>query len=122
MRAHTSNVVGLPRRVTIGQFAATTATICTSIAVQAYASATMNADWLPDDAPVRSLCGRMVCTRCGHIGADVRPDQAACLSGLTSAYGSIRRQGSPTTSVLMRALDPLQCTNWAVAKCLAYPA
>jgi hypothetical protein len=37
-------------------------------------SATMNADWLPDETPVRSLCLRMVCTRCGLIGADVRPD------------------------------------------------
>jgi hypothetical protein len=37
-------------------------------------SATMNGDRLPDDLPVRSLCGRMVCTVCGMIGADVRPD------------------------------------------------
>src|SRR5271165_6274510 len=37
-------------------------------------SATMNADWLPHEPPVRSLCRRMVCTRCGMIGADVRPD------------------------------------------------
>jgi hypothetical protein len=37
-------------------------------------SATMNANWLPDGMPVRSLCSRMVCTRCGMIGADVRPD------------------------------------------------
>ena len=37
-------------------------------------SATMNGDSLPDDLPVRSLCGRMVCTVCGMIGADVRPD------------------------------------------------
>jgi hypothetical protein len=36
--------------------------------------APINADWLPDEALVRSLCGRMVCTRCGYIGADVRPD------------------------------------------------
>jgi hypothetical protein len=36
--------------------------------------ATMNGDWLPDDAPVSSLCGRLVCTRCGMIGADVRSD------------------------------------------------
>jgi uncharacterized C2H2 Zn-finger protein len=34
----------------------------------------MNADHLPDETPVRSLCPRMVCTRCGMIGADVRPD------------------------------------------------
>jgi hypothetical protein len=38
-------------------------------------SAVMNADWLPDEIPVRSLCPRMVCTACGLIGADVRPDQ-----------------------------------------------
>lgn len=37
-------------------------------------SALMNADGLPDEMPVRSLCPRMVCTQCGMIGADVRPD------------------------------------------------
>ena len=31
-------------------------------------------DRFPDDMPVGSLCRRMVCTRCGYIGADVRPD------------------------------------------------
>jgi hypothetical protein len=36
-------------------------------------SATINADWLPDNVPVRSLCSCMVCARCGLIGADVRP-------------------------------------------------
>jgi hypothetical protein len=35
---------------------------------------TMNADWLPDETSVRSLCARMVCTRCGMVGADDRPD------------------------------------------------
>jgi hypothetical protein len=37
-------------------------------------SATLNADRLPDETPVRALCGRMICTACGLIGADVRPD------------------------------------------------
>jgi hypothetical protein len=37
-------------------------------------SVTINADCLPDELPVRSLCARMVCTRCGMVGADVRPD------------------------------------------------
>jgi hypothetical protein len=38
-------------------------------------NATTNADWLPDETPVRSLCRRMVCTRCGNDpGTDVRPD------------------------------------------------
>jgi hypothetical protein len=34
----------------------------------------MNGDGFPDDLPIRSLCDRMVCTVCGMIGADVRPD------------------------------------------------
>jgi hypothetical protein len=34
----------------------------------------MNGDWLPHDVAVRSLCGSMICTRCGFIGADVRLD------------------------------------------------
>jgi hypothetical protein len=37
-------------------------------------SATLNGNWLPDDTAVRSLCSRMVCTRCGMLGADVRLD------------------------------------------------
>jgi hypothetical protein len=37
-------------------------------------SATLSGDCFPDDLPVRSLCRQVVCTRCGHIGADVRPD------------------------------------------------
>jgi hypothetical protein len=40
-------------------------------------SAVLNADGLPDEMPVRSLCPRMVCTACGLIGADVRPDWSA---------------------------------------------
>jgi hypothetical protein len=35
-------------------------------------SAVINADWLPDEGPVRFLCSRMVCTACGLVGADVR--------------------------------------------------
>jgi hypothetical protein len=31
-------------------------------------------DHLPDETAVRPLGSRMVCTRCGHVGADVRPD------------------------------------------------
>jgi hypothetical protein len=34
----------------------------------------MNANWLPDETSVRSLCPRMLCTCCGYIGAEVRPD------------------------------------------------
>ncbi len=37
-------------------------------------SAIMHADHLPDDTLIRPLGARMVCTSCGHAGADVRPD------------------------------------------------
>jgi hypothetical protein len=37
-------------------------------------SAKLNADWLPDDTALLTLEPRMVCTACGLIGADVRPD------------------------------------------------
>jgi hypothetical protein len=37
-------------------------------------SATIEADRWPDDTAVRDLCRKAVCTRCGMIGADVRPD------------------------------------------------
>ena len=36
--------------------------------------AKLNADWLPDDAVLLALERRMVCTECGLIGADIRPD------------------------------------------------
>jgi hypothetical protein len=39
-------------------------------------SAGMNADHLSDETYIRPLGARMVCTRCGHLGADVRPDWA----------------------------------------------
>jgi hypothetical protein len=37
-------------------------------------NATLNADHMPDDTPIRPLGARMVCSRCGYGGADVRPD------------------------------------------------
>jgi hypothetical protein len=40
-------------------------------------SATLNADWLPDDTALLDLGHRMVCSRCGLIGADTRPDWTA---------------------------------------------
>jgi hypothetical protein len=38
-------------------------------------SAKLNADWLSDDTALLTLEPRMVCTACGLIGADVRPDR-----------------------------------------------
>jgi hypothetical protein len=37
-------------------------------------SATIEADRWPDDTAVRDLCPKAVCTKCGMIGADVRPE------------------------------------------------
>jgi hypothetical protein len=37
-------------------------------------SATVDADSWPDDTAIRDLCPKAVCTNCGIIGADVRPD------------------------------------------------
>jgi hypothetical protein len=36
-------------------------------------SRTVDADRWPDETAVRDLCPKAVCTRCGIIGADVRP-------------------------------------------------
>jgi hypothetical protein len=38
----------------------------------------MNVDHLPGDLTVPSFGPRMVCTRCGMIGADVRPNWQEC--------------------------------------------
>ncbi len=36
--------------------------------------ATIEADHWPDQTGIPDLCPKAVCTRCGVIGADVRPD------------------------------------------------
>ena len=58
-------------------------------------SATLNADSLPDQMVIRSLCRRMVCTACGLIGADVRPDW--------SPHTNKARPGSQHTCTDMQA-------------------
>jgi hypothetical protein len=37
-------------------------------------SATVDADRWPDDTALGDLCPKAVCTKCGIVGADVRPD------------------------------------------------
>ena len=37
-------------------------------------SATLNVDFLPDGTVLKALEPRMVCTNCGIVGAEVRPD------------------------------------------------
>jgi len=42
--------------------------------VRCWHSATVDADFLAGDVVLKSLEPRMVCSRCGLIGADVRPN------------------------------------------------
>jgi len=46
--------------------------------------ATLNADHMPDDTPIRPLGARMFCTRCGYRGADARPDWSPSITGAFS--------------------------------------
>jgi hypothetical protein len=38
----------------------------------------VNIDAWPDDVPVPSMGAHMRCTKCGHLGANVRPDWTHC--------------------------------------------
>jgi hypothetical protein len=44
-------------------------------------SAVMNADSFPDDTALPELGRRMVCTACGLVGADARPDWSSITGG-----------------------------------------
>jgi hypothetical protein len=44
-------------------------------------SATLTLDWLPDDTVLLELDRRMVCTSCGLIGGNVRPDWSSHTGG-----------------------------------------
>jgi hypothetical protein len=55
---------------------------------QCHHQAVLSADSWPDDMPVPSFGPRMVCTRCGIVGADARPnwqERPARLSGAGTA-------------------------------------
>jgi hypothetical protein len=51
----------------------------------------MDADHLSDDTLIRPLGNRMVCSRCGHVGADVRPNWAQKSEGAHGAGSAHRR-------------------------------
>lgn len=44
-------------------------------------SAIVEADHWGDQTAIRELCSKAVCTRCGMIGADVRPDWSPHVAG-----------------------------------------
>jgi hypothetical protein len=66
-------------------------------ATQCNHSAMVDADALSDDVPVRSLCPHMVCTHCGLIGADVRPDWSQTGSAPSWNERNPERRGDSVT-------------------------
>src|SRR5436190_24322387 len=55
-------------------------------------SATMNADHMPDKTPIRPLGARMVCSRCGDRGADVRPDWSPNVNKRHNLMAELKQQ------------------------------
>ena len=69
-------------------------------------SATMNGDHLADDAVIRALGPKMVCTHCGHIGADVRPDWRP-----KRHVGKYQRGDDPATILSNSAISAAICST-----------
>jgi hypothetical protein len=72
----------------------------------------LSADPWSDDAPVPSFGPRMVCTRCGIIGADARPnwrEQPARLSGAGTAPWPMSAERHRALEIL--AGSSLGCTE-----------
>jgi hypothetical protein len=73
--------------------------------------AVVSADSWPDDMPVPAFGPRMVCTRCGIIGADARPnwrEQPARLSGAGTAPCDERRAASASGTWCCK-ISPRSC-------------
>ena len=70
--------------------------------------ATMNADHLSDDTPIRPLGLRMVCIRCGHVGADVRQ--------MSRPSPAVQEESDYQRSVRVRScIRPLNAAVWPLA-------
>jgi hypothetical protein len=61
--------------------------------------AVLPADGWPDAVPVRAFAPRMVCTRCGIIGADARPNWREM-----KANGNWRTHQARTNTITMSAI------------------
>jgi hypothetical protein len=74
--------------------------------------AILSADTWPDHVPVPAFGPRMMCTRCGIIGADARPnwrEQPARLSGAGNRAMAVSRDQRRALRLL--AGSPLGCTE-----------
>ena len=76
-------------------------------------SATMNAHWLPDETPIRSLGARMVCTACGLVGADVRPDWSPHTNKPRPGSQSLPRNPRFVTRQSGQSLSSLLAESWS---------
>jgi hypothetical protein len=88
-------------------------------------SATLTGDRFPDDLPVRSLCRRMVCTVCGMIGADVRPDWSPHVTDFPQKEGTPAGKlyrGSNFATLPDSGLDGAARPQAILAVALLFPA
>jgi hypothetical protein len=86
------------------------------------------ADHLPDETPIRALGTRMVCTRCGHRGADVRPDWSPHMAPLRPGMGPGLGFGRGLTyiSAMLRpkksAPQTQSLPTWSIVRIKSTPA
>jgi|ERR1700722_6180309 hypothetical protein len=70
---------------------------------QCHHQAVLSADRWPDDVAVPTLGPRMVCTRCGIVGADARPNWKGAAAAGAADWSAMAKDG------LARALSANGC-------------
>jgi hypothetical protein len=58
-------------------------------------STIMNVGHLPDDTPIKSLGDGVVCSRCGHVGADVLPNWRAQYDSANAEFHALSLRSGP---------------------------
>jgi hypothetical protein len=58
-------------------------------------SAIMDVGHLPDDTPIKSLGDGIVCSRCGHVGADVLPNWRAQYDTVDAGFHALSLRSGP---------------------------
>jgi hypothetical protein len=58
-------------------------------------SAIMDVGHLPDDTPIKSLGDGVVCSRCGHVGADVLPNWRAQYDTVDAEFHALSLRSGP---------------------------
>jgi hypothetical protein len=55
----------------------------------------MDVGHLPNDTPIKSLGDGIVCSRCGHVGADVLPNWRAQYDTVDAEFHALSLQSGP---------------------------